>query len=177
MTFASVIDGLRLDQPDPLTRLALDAARLGRGWRVLDVGCGTGTTSVAAADLVGQRGMVVGMDIDRESISLAAAWTTERREVTFVCDDAGAHPFEVASFDAVISRFGLSRFADPDRSFSQLGRVVRPHGRIGYVTTADPVRQRELLLAAGFADLVIDRADAGVTQMDAWVCSGTRGAA
>src|SRR5262245_39794461 len=68
------------------------AARPGR---VLDIGCGTGSTTVAIARRLGERGHATGIDISAPMLD--AARERARREntsATFLCADAGSHPFE-----------------------------------------------------------------------------------
>ena len=55
----------------------------------------------------------------------------ERLEVTFQVADAEALPFEDASFDAVLSTFGVMFTPDQPKAAAELARVCRPGGRIG----------------------------------------------
>jgi SAM-dependent methyltransferase len=94
------------------------------GSRVLDVGCGTGGTTLAAARRAGGRGQAVGVDLSEPMI--AAARARARREdtvATFVCADAQAHDFAAGGFDLVLSRFGVMFFDDPVRAFANLRRA------------------------------------------------------
>ncbi len=70
--------------------------------RVLDVGCGTGSTTLAAARRLGAKGRCTGLDISEPMLALAR--TRAEREgtaATFICADAQTHPFEPASFDRI----------------------------------------------------------------------------
>ena len=91
------------------------------GSRVLDVGCGTGGTTLAVARRVGAQGRAVGIDISEPMIAAARA-RASREDVParFVCADAGAHAFEPAGFDRIVSRFGVMFFDDPVRAFAGL---------------------------------------------------------
>jgi SAM-dependent methyltransferase len=115
---------------------ALDAAVLQPDHRVLDVGCGCGETTLEAAWRVGPAGGVVGAD--RSALMLRRA--RERaavlglRNAEFLLTDAQVHRFPAATYDAVISRFGLMLFADPDAAFTRLARALRPGGRLSFVT-------------------------------------------
>src|SRR5262249_32489400 len=78
-----------------------------RARHVLDVGCGTGATTLAIARQLGPRGRCVGLDISQPMIAVArsrAARAGSRAE--FVCADAQSHAFEPAVFDSLVSRFG-----------------------------------------------------------------------
>jgi ubiquinone/menaquinone biosynthesis C-methylase UbiE len=92
--------------------------------RVLDVGCGTGGTTLAAARRVGALGSAVGIDISEPMIAAARARALrEEAPARFVCADAGTHAFEPAGFDRIVSRFGVMFFDDPVRAFANLRRA------------------------------------------------------
>ena len=93
---------------------------------VLDVGCGTGGTTVAVARLLPGKGRCVGIDISEPMVVAARARVArEGIPATFVCADAQTHVFEPASFDMFISRFGVMFFNDPVRAFANLRRAAR----------------------------------------------------
>ncbi|MEU0555885.1 class I SAM-dependent methyltransferase [Dactylosporangium sp. NPDC006015] len=106
-----------------------------RGGSVLDVGCGTGGTTVAAARKVGPGGRCVGVDIAGPMV--AAARERAGREgvpADFVQADAQEHDFGAAAFDTVISRFGVMFFADAVRAFTNLRRAAAPGAVLRAVT-------------------------------------------
>ena len=98
------------------------------GMRVLDVGTGTGSAAIAAA----QRGAdVVGLDIVAAHLDAARARAAEAgAEIEWVEGDALALPFEEDSFDRVLSAFGSISAADPDGAADELVRVCKPGGEI-----------------------------------------------
>ena len=101
------------------------------GERVLDVACGSGNTTLAAARRAGA-GNVVGIDYVPELLERgrerAAA---ERLEIEFAEGDAEQLPFEDGSFDVVLSTFGVMFAPDQEQTAAELLRVCRPGGRIG----------------------------------------------
>jgi arsenite methyltransferase len=106
--------------------------RLEQGEDVLDVGCGAGTDTLVAAQMVGPAGSVTGIDMTPEMLSKARA-STERLavgNVTFVESEAERLPFPADSFDVVISNGVIDLIPDKDAVFSELYRVLRPGGRI-----------------------------------------------
>lgn len=108
---------------------------------VLDIGCGTGATTLAVARHLGTDGACVGADISEPMI--AAARTRAEREgspARFVCADAQTYAFEAASFDAVISRFGVMFFADPVAAFVNVRRATRPGGTLRFVAWRSPAQ-------------------------------------
>lgn len=118
----------------PFEDLLLAEVPAGSGWQVLDVGCGTGATTVAIARRVGAEGGCVGIDISEPM--LAAARVRAEREgaaARFVSADAESHAFERSSFDAVVSRFGVMFFGDPVRAFANLRRATKTGAELWFV--------------------------------------------
>ncbi|MDG3016186.1 class I SAM-dependent methyltransferase [Speluncibacter jeojiensis] len=114
--------------------LLLEAGGVGEGDAVLDVGCGCGATSRAAAHAVGD-GHVLGVDISGPMLtharSLAAA--EGLRNIEFVDADAQTHAFAPGSVDVAISRFGVMFFADPPAAFANIAAALRPGGRLAFL--------------------------------------------
>ena len=114
---------------DPLVEVVC----AGSGGRVLDVGCGTGCTTLAAARRAGERGRCTGIDISEPMI--AAARARAERECTpaeFICADAQTHTFEPGSFETIISRFGVMFFHDPVQAFGNLRRSATEGARLRF---------------------------------------------
>jgi SAM-dependent methyltransferase len=104
-----------------------DAAAIGPGQRVLDVGCGTGVLACAAADRAGPRGHIVGLDPNPQMLAVA------RRKSGSVIWQAGraeALPFDDTSFDAVISQFALMFVESKPTAITEMLRVLRRQGRL-----------------------------------------------
>jgi SAM-dependent methyltransferase len=94
------------------------------GSRVLDVGCGAGGTTRAAARRLGAGGHAVGIDISEPLIAAARARAErEGSRATFVRADAQTHAFAPGGFDRILSRFGVMFFDDPVRAFANLRRA------------------------------------------------------
>lgn len=119
----------------PFGRAAIEALAPEPGWRVLDVGCGTGPTTVELARRVAPGGSVLGIDIAPSM--LEAARDRARREgvdsIGFQVADAQTHDLGDGGFDAVFSQFGVMFFEDPVAAFANLRRSLRPGGRLGFV--------------------------------------------
>lgn len=101
------------------------------GWRVLDVGCGFGDSTVRLAELVGPEGHAVGIDSSARFIQTAQAEAEQAgaRNVTFdVCDvqsgDIGG------PYDAVYSRFGTMFVANPVAALRNIRESLTPGGRL-----------------------------------------------
>jgi ubiquinone/menaquinone biosynthesis C-methylase UbiE len=118
-----------------LGRLAIEAANVKPGFRVIDVGCGTGGSTFDAAGVVGDHGRVLGIDQDPKAISVAKARSLAEgyRNVELVVGDAARYGYPASNADAVISRFGNLFFSDTARAHSNLAGALRSGGRISFV--------------------------------------------
>lgn len=118
----------------PFELLLVDAVSAGSPRRVLDVGCGTGGTTLAVARRLGTEGRCVGIDISQPMIAAARARTErERTPADFICANPQAHPFEPASFDLIISRFGVMFFDDATRAFANLRHATADNGGLRFI--------------------------------------------
>jgi len=120
-----------------------ELGRLSPGERVLDLGCGAGTDSLIAAQMVGEHGQVMGIDMTPEMLIKARAAAAEMgaSNVEFVESEAERLPFPDASFDVVISNGVIDLIPDKDAAFPESFRVLAPGGRIQIadVTSQNPV--------------------------------------
>ncbi|MCW2916281.1 MAG: class SAM-dependent methyltransferase [Actinomycetia bacterium] len=156
---------------------------------VLDIGCGTGQTTRQAARTA-RAGSALGVDVSAPAIKRARelARAEGLRNVTFEHADAQVHRFPQERFDLAMSRFGTMFFDDPVAAFANIGRALRPAGRLVMMvwqahernewdvvihqsleaaegpaagasegpdpfSLADPPTVKEILQAAGFADV------------------------
>ncbi len=119
-------------QMTPLTDLLFEDAAIQTGERVIDVGCGAGTTSRRAGQATGSNGSVLGVDLSEPLVETARKQTSAAH-VRFASGDAGQHAFDAGAHDLVLSRFGVMFFADPVAAFLNLRQALKPGGRICFV--------------------------------------------
>ena len=136
----------------PFGEAVLAAASLAPGERVADVGSGNGALTIEAARRVGPTGMALGIDISTPMLDLARRRATQAGtgNVKFVEADAQVHPFGGGSLDAILSRFGVMFFDDPQAAFANLAGALRPGGRLAFACWQD-LFQNEWMLVPGAA--------------------------
>jgi SAM-dependent methyltransferase len=122
----------------PIEDLLVEAVPADRAGNVLDVGCGTGSTTVAAARRLAAPGQCVGVDISDQMLTAARARAArDGARASFIHGDAQDHPFEPATFDTIISRFGVMFFADSVRAFTNLRRATSDDGTLRFIAWRD----------------------------------------
>lgn len=115
-----------------ITRRMLDRCAPRRGERVLELACGTGGAGLAAAERVGATGEVILSDVVPEMVAIAAKRASLRgvdnvRTATLDIEDIDEPD---AGYDVVLCREGLMFAVDPARGAREIGRVLRPDGRV-----------------------------------------------
>ena len=123
----------------PFEDVLVEAVAARKAQRVLDVGCGTGSTTLAAARRVGATGAAVGVDISEPMIALAKQRAqSESSPARFICADAQTYAFADKSFDLIISRFGVMFFDDSVRAFANLQRATTKGGELKAIVWRGP---------------------------------------
>lgn len=122
----------------PVADLLIDRARPTGGERIIDVGCGSGATTIAFAQKVGPTGHVFGIDVSGPMLARARQSAPKELPVDFVLADATVYPFDPASFDLLASRFGVMFFAEPALSFANMRKALRPSGRLAFACWREP---------------------------------------
>lgn len=142
--YAEIVDVMFAE----ITDAVLAAAAIKVGDRVLDLGCGNGGTTLAAAETVTPIGNVTAIDISAPMLERAQERADEAGlvNVTFVLGDASVYPLAENSFDAMVSRLGAMFFEDPEATFRRMAPALDSGGRIALGVWRGP---RENLWAMG----------------------------
>lgn len=111
----------------------VEAAAPMAGERVLDVGCGGGTTSVAVAERVAPNGSVLGIDVSKVILDVARERHGNVNGVDFELGDAASTRFEPHAFDLIVSRFGVMFFEHPSVAFKNLRGALAEDGRLVFI--------------------------------------------
>jgi SAM-dependent methyltransferase len=118
-----------------LGELAMEATPILAGHRVLDVGCGQGTTTLELGRRVGPEGLARGIDVSVPLLRCARARAAQGgvKQATFLLADPQTTDLGEAAFDVVYSRFGVMFFSEPIVAFQNLCRSLLPGGRLSFV--------------------------------------------
>jgi ubiquinone/menaquinone biosynthesis C-methylase UbiE len=117
-------------------RRTVDRLALPAGANVLDVGCGTGASALPAAEAVGPKGSVVGVDLASRLLDRARVRATARglSNIEFRLADMTSLGYRDSTFDAVISVFSIFFIPDMEGLVCELWRIVRPGGKLAVTT-------------------------------------------
>lgn len=127
----------------PLTAVALDAVNAKPGDRIIDIGCGCGTTSLS----LGASGAEVwGVDISTAMIDRAKEKDNAAGNVAFAVADAASHAY-TADYSLAFSRFGVMFFADPVKAFANIRSALVPGGRLVFLCWQLPAANPWLSIA------------------------------
>jgi ubiquinone/menaquinone biosynthesis C-methylase UbiE len=126
---------------EPVHEALIQALGSVEGWRVLDVGCGTGTLTVALAR---RSARAIGVDPAPRMVAQARA-KQGGAPVTFIVGSAEALPFADSSFDGATASMTVHHWRDTERGLAELARVLRPGGRAAIADIDLPGSLRSVL--------------------------------
>ncbi len=136
----------------PFEELLADAVTAASATSVLDVGCGTGSTTLAVARRLGPTGRSVGIDLSDPMITFARSRAQRAgTPAEFISGDAQTHALPPATFDMIISRFGVMFFEDPVRAFANLRAATRNRGTLRLVVWRSAAENPFMTTAEGAA--------------------------
>lgn len=149
-----------LTEQQRLTPHLARAAGIVPGERALDIGCGCGSTTIAAARAAAgggtdgpggsscRGGSATGLDLSAPMLRVARELAAQAGQgnAGFVQGDAQACPFGRNSYDVVISNYGVMFFADPDAAFASVAAVTRPGGRLALLSWQDDTQNEMFVI-------------------------------
>ena len=123
----------------PFERILVETATAAGAARVLDIGCGTGATTLAMSRALGPDAECLGLDISETMITHARKRAAEAgSNAEFVVADAQTHEFAANHHDLITSRFGVMFFEDPVSAFRNLNRATAPGASMVLLSWRDP---------------------------------------
>ena len=132
---------------------AMERLELAPGRRVIDIGCGTGATTVELARRVDPGGEAIGVDISPTLVaaSKATASSASVENISFRVADAQVDSLGDRGADAVYSRFGVMFFADPVVAFANIRHALRPDGVLAFACWQSIFDNEWMLVPGGAA--------------------------
>ena len=119
----------------PLGHHAIKILNPKSGEKILDIGCGTGSTSQSLSKLVGENGLITGIDISEPILNFAKNQLEIRniKNIDFIQEDAQTFNLSNFNYDAIFSRFGIMFFEDPFFAFKNIKKSLNSRGRITFI--------------------------------------------
>jgi ubiquinone/menaquinone biosynthesis C-methylase UbiE len=123
----------------PFAERLVEHAGVKSGSLVLDVACGTGAVSRAAARHAGTNGSVTGVDLGEPTLAIAGSLPAEEgaAPITYVQSDAGSLPLADDAFDVALCQQGLQFFPDRARALAEMRRTLKPDALVAIATWKD----------------------------------------
>ena len=145
-----------------LTKEFFKRAKIEKGDKVLDIGCGGGITSFETSKILGNDGYVLGADISKILLDLAKKNYSNIKNLEFKYCDVQNYEFEKNSFSKVISRFGVMFFENPIKAFQNINNAIQDGGSLHFVCWTN-VMENEFFTAA--ANIIIRHLDRGFPEL------------
>jgi len=148
-----------------LYRSLLAWASIMPGERVIDVGCGSGGATRAAAEMVGPQGMVVGVDSCARCVEAARERTPDDMPVAYLNLSAERMlDVEDRSFDCAVASLSLEEFQNLPAALTEIRRVLRPGGRfVASVTAFDRLRPVDAAFMGSVITVIARHVPAGLS--------------
>lgn len=116
---------------EPITKQTLLNAGLKKDMRCIDIGCGSGSVTRLMADMVGDNGYVVGVDIDNRYLQYCNRNISSRQNIEFVHDDICNSRLDINErFDIVYSRFMFHHLSNRREAVRSMKRMTKKGGTV-----------------------------------------------
>lgn len=142
-SYDSYMRKMTLGREKALREMTINLAQVKPGDRVLEVGCGTGTLTLAAKRQAGPTGQVYGIDIIPGMIEISKQKAEQSNlDVTFQLGSIDDIPFPENTFDVVMCSFMIFHMSDAVRNkgIAEIYRVLKPQGKLMVLDVALPVK-------------------------------------
>ncbi len=149
-TYDSYMRKMTFGREAALREMTVRLAEIKPGDSVLEVGCGTGTLTLAAKRQAGPSGKVFGIDIIPAMIELSRQKAAKAQaDVTFQQGSINDIPFQDSQFDVVMCSFMIFHMSEDTRQkgIAEIFRVLKPHGRLLLLDLAIPVQPLQRAIA------------------------------
>jgi len=140
----------------PVDKPLIEALALDAPFRIADIGCGGGGTTLEIARRAQAGSAVHGFDISRALIEAARARAGTDPAIAFSLADVGTAPAPQPPYDRLTSRFGIMFYDDPPSAFARLARWLAPHGRFAFAVWAPPADNPWMTSVRNVAGEIID---------------------
>lgn len=145
-----------------LLDVMLDAANIDASDQIVDIGCGTGASTIGASRRATE-GHVLGVDISQPLLdrAIARARNDGAGNTSYLLADAQTHRFAKEQFDILVSRIGMSFFSDPVSALGNLAAAMRRGGRMTFVCWANVAQNPWFLIPKRAAEARLGMMGAG----------------
>ena len=154
-TYDHIVKLLFFGQEQKLRQATLDLARIRPGEQILEVGCGTGTLTLAAKAKAGPESQVAGIDIAPDMVETAGQKAAKAGlDIQFQVGRIESIPYPEGQFDLVLSSLKLHHIHGNEakqQGMRNIFRVLKPGGRLLIVDAAQPKNP----LLRGLANLIL----------------------
>ena len=120
---------------EPLGNYALSKFIVSKGSNIIDIGCGTGHTSVQLSNMVGKHGHIDGFDLSQTMIDEALKYSNslKKKNISFTVQDIQNEILKSKNYDAAFSRFGIMFFSNPIMAFTNIFNSLKNNGLLTFI--------------------------------------------
>ena len=158
-SYDSYMKKITLGRENALREMTVNLAQVKPGDSVLEIGCGTGTLTLAAKRQAGPQGKAFGIDIIPGMIELSQKKATQAKlDVAFQLGSIEGIPFPAEQFDVVICSFMIFHMSEKvrEKGISEIYRVLKPQGKLMILDLALPAHPVSRAIAKTFLGFMLN---------------------